>query len=329
MKKLYIFRIASFALAFLFLLCLLIIGKNSGGMGFLRSGYIAEADMRANSYQYTWQTEGISGLAVRWVKGKVNITLVDGPTQEIKITEYANEPLAQEDRLALSSSGGVLQIKWKDEFVSLKWLNRLKKNLHIEVPKALAADMQTLSCDTAVGDITVKALQAETMRLASAAGNITVTDCTGGNLSVNSVSGILRLKQISCESLLFSSDTGDILAEEVKAEKINYATTSGIVELKGISAENLTGRAVSGKADISCEKPPQEMALESVSGNISVCLPKVAGFRIHCASISGKFFSDFPIEPGKSDTRERICGNGESAFTFSTTTANVVLSRAT
>lgn len=312
------------ALAFVFLIGLVIIGNGNGGLAFFEDAKVTQAQMQKNQYAHTWETKTLKGLSVNWVSGKVDVRLVDSDAQKVRITEYSNKKLDKKDRLSLSSAGGILQIKWKDELVSLSWINRLEKNLVIEIPRAIAKELKELKCDTASGDVTVAGFQTNSMKLSTTAGNISTKGSRGKDFSFHSVAGKISVEDISCDTLAFSNSTGEILATDIQAGAASYSTTSGTVKITGTVSKLLQGDTVSGKSTLSCEVPPKEVELSSVSGEIQMSLPKnLKGFQVKNTSISGELYSDFPVSFHKNDREKKVYGDGSLEMEISTTSASV------
>lgn len=329
MKRLHIRTGITCILAFLFLLGIIAIGKGSGAVNFFRNAQMADAQMQENKYTYRCKTENLKELHVSWVSGSVHVRLTDSDKKEVQITEYSNGKLEKTEQLALEYSRGILQIKWKDEFVSLSWLNRLEKNLFIEIPKELVTQMKEINCDTASGDITVDGFQTKSMNLSSAAGDITTKGSGGERFSVSCVSGEMNMENVACDSLNVSTNTGNIYTRGIQAKALSYSSISGSVEISGIFSETLRGDAISAKAVITCEKLPENMALESVSGSIHIHLPADSkGFRVENETISGDLFCDFPFKDDVQDKTQKVCGDGSADFKISTTSASVYIRKA-
>ena len=61
------------------------------------------------------------------------------------------QELPEEDRLELTSSGGVLRIKWNSQLLALDLLEHNSKALIVEVPRETAEDLEELRCQAVSG----------------------------------------------------------------------------------------------------------------------------------------------------------------------------------
>ena len=96
----------------------------------------------AYSYSTTWDPalSSVEGLDIGWGNGPVEIRAGQGTV--ITVTEYASRPLEEAEQLAVSSSGGVLKIRWDGSIVPLGLLQDWEKRLVVEVPQAVASQLE-------------------------------------------------------------------------------------------------------------------------------------------------------------------------------------------
>lgn len=154
MKKKWAFTAAAGVLGGLFLAGVLEVGSSTGWFGLeeLASPGVPSWE---HSYETTWDPsqDGVEGLSIRWAVGPVSVMPGEGPL--ITVTEYASRPLEEGERLALSSSGGVLEVGWNGSLLPLGALQDLEKRVEVKVPPELLSQLEELSCWNISGEVSV------------------------------------------------------------------------------------------------------------------------------------------------------------------------------
>ena len=172
-----------------------------------------------------------------------------------------------------------------------------------------------------------------------------------GALSVDAVSARIELEDHAYSDLALSTVSGVVRADAIQAKRFTLRMTSGSVSLQRLRAERtvissvsgnidigeLTGDAdihsISGTVAIAFAKTPGTVAVETVSGDIRLNLPKDAGFTLDARSISGAVTCDFPITLSGSRMgagEHRIAGtvgNGRSTISARTISGNISITR--
>ena len=171
MKKKWAFTAAAAVLGGLFLAGVLEVGSSTGWFGLeeLASPGVPSWEY---SYETTWDPsqDGVEGLSVRWAAGPVSVMPGEGPL--ITVTEYASRPLEEGERLALSSSGGVLEVGWNGSLLPLGALQDLEKRVEVKVPPELLSQLEELSCWNISGEVSVSGAFAQELSLSSLSGDL-------------------------------------------------------------------------------------------------------------------------------------------------------------
>ena len=330
MKKKAIFTIIACSIASLFLIFVLAVGLSEEGFGIFRlaeEGKNGWAEAQGERYEYTWNLEEneISGLDIDWINGKVEVKV--GTGNLIKITERpASGTLGEEDRLKLSSSGGILKIQWDSRFrlISLGLFENRRKDLTVEIPRTLAASMTNISCGNTSGGIEIRGFTAENLNVSSTSGSIDLSDLrVSETLEMDSTSGSITADRVTAEEKINANTaSGAVTLTEVKTGKAELNTVSGRLTYSG-SAEEFHGSSVSASVRGEFTACPKRVDLSSVSGLLSVALPENSGFEAEYSSISGSFSSDFPVSGGGGTSGRALYSSGEASFRFSTTSGNM------
>ena len=338
MKKKYIFLGLACVLGALFLGGVLSAGARSQWFGLEQMKQEAETVLPredvAYRYVYEWDPEEtpVKGLDVSWINGSVTVSCWDGAT--VRITESCAGPdLHSEDKLKLSSSGGVLKIGWNKRLVSLAVLENRRKDLEIQVPQTLRGQLfKLIRCENTSGEITLEeAFAAEKLVLASSSGRIRVMEgFTGSSADISTTSGEIQLWNVDlAEELKVRSVEGNANALDCACGKATFKNSSGWVHFSGMvhpgeEAEGIAADTVTGKVLLELSEMPGETEVRSVSGEVELTLPREAGFILDYETVSGKLRDRVGLAPGTGEHRF-ICGSGEAAMSVATTSGGLTL----
>lgn len=178
---------------------------------------------------------------------------------------------------------------------------RFKVDFEIELPRALAVDMRSMS-----GDIALSSLSGGAQAV-NLSGNIIIQDSSG--------------------SLRVESKSGDIDLMRTEGE-VRARTVSGDVNLEQIRSVSLDARTVSG--NLSCDITPQEgseIKLESVSGDLRILLPGNSSCEIEVETASGEIRCELPAELKEKSARtlKASLGGSEARLEARTKSGDILL----
>ena len=133
----------------------------------------------------------------------------------------------------------------------------------------------------------------------------------GVSLDAATVSGDVIGRGIPGEAEV-ASVSGDVRLDDVVANLVEAHTVSGDVELTGIKADEVVAETVSGDVEFSGDiRPRGNYDMKTLSGDVTMRIPKNSGAQITGASFSGDFNTSFPITTtatSKYTSRKRING---------------------
>ncbi len=326
-KKQAVFTLVACSIAALVLTGVLIVGLRSDGFGWKRLREESVSGTRQEDgqyrYEYVWdpaETQ-VNGLNVEWVNGLVEIK--PGNESVIKITESSGKELKENQKLQLSSSGGVLKIKWEKSLFTFSLFHNENKNLTVEVPRELAESLDEFSCSTASGSISAAGFTAKEINVSSASGDLNLSGLKGEEGNFSSTSGSVALEDLELSGELNASTTsGNLNFSGTKAEKVVLDTVSGDTFYSG-SALRWEANSVSAAVRGELENCPEEADLDAVSGSLTLVIPENPGFDAEYSSISGSFSSDFPVTGDTGKSGRALYSSGKSKFSFSTTSGDM------
>lgn len=326
MERSRIFTIAAWAIGALFLGAVAAVGFATGGFGL---GELSQPQEEAfdQDYRYSWNVDEdpVTGLDISWFHGPVELKVGDGNV--IYVTERSSGELEEGERLELSSSGGVLTIKWNSQLLALDLLDTRSKALAVQVPAQVAAQLKELRCTTVSGTVTARGFSAEELEFASDSGSLELYDLRGEEASFQAGSGALLLQgaQIAGE-LRADTGSGTLELRDVAAGRAELSSVSGGLWYQG-QADQLAAGTISGVVEAALAACPQQARMTSVSGGLTLALPEDAGFEAAFSSMSGEFRSDFPVSGDRGPSGRALYGDGRCKLEFATTSGSMVVAR--
>lgn len=111
-------------------------------------------------------------------------------------------------------------------------------------------------------------------------------------LEVDAASAAVSLRELNCGEVDINTASGRCDMTDCKIGSIDMESASGDLCFSG-QLEELDFEGVSARADISVFNTPSRIEMESVSGDVTLTLPRDCGFRVKRDSISGGFQCDF------------------------------------
>ena len=215
---------------------------------------------------YTRGIEGINAIKIDWVAGSITVKPHDG--DEILITEFAQRALGSEEKLQMSTSGGTLNIKYRERSASLRSISMPQKRLEVLVPRAFGESLAKLSVDTVSGNVYIGDVGPDIVKIDSTSGDITLTNISSLGLDSNSLSGSISLSNVTADAIGLESTSGSITVVTSNAGEIEIDSLSGGVRVSDSSASLFDAETTSGNLTVSGAF--NSARLESLSGRISL-----------------------------------------------------------
>lgn len=136
-------------------------------------------------------------------------------------------------------------------------------------------------------------------------------------ITVETVSANVELMGGSVDSLTVNTTSGDITGPGLPAAEYTFGTVSGDIALSALPAggSSITCETVSGEARINCDAAPDEVDLNSVSGNLCLTLPEGScRYELDFETVSGDRVTDRFVPGGEGICRinaETVSGDIE------------------
>lgn len=185
-----------------------------------------------------------------------------------------------------------------------------------------------LKVTAASADISISGLSADQVEIRNTSGNLSTSQLSGEEVFLRSESGSIASESGKFTSLRAETSSGEIALLETSADTLALSSVSGKVVAKG-QFTSLDADTVSGGIEAVNNGLPDSIALESVTGAISLTVPENITGAVEYSSISGDFSTSFdnaadlPASGEKSGTFH--LGDGTGSVRLSTTSGNMAL----
>lgn len=194
--------------------------------------------------------------------------------------------------------------------------------IEVTLPRGASVDVEAVSADVDVAGVAGRRLA-----VGSVSGDVSVRDARPGEASLASVSGDVEAS-LDTRDLRAESVSGDVRLGGAIAGRVAIETVSGDATLEAGELEQLAHASVSGDARLQAGLAGNgRFTAESVSGGITLVLPRGTGGRLQVETFSGDIQSPAgqvrteEYGPGKSlDTR---LGEGGGSIRLESFSGNV------
>lgn len=279
MKKVIMAKIISLSVVVVLLTGILIVNLvNPGILGIFNLGFFGFGTFGNYTYNDAGYTVGsaeldgeIKNIYVDWVCGSVEFSVTDSKT--LNIYEKASLELEDDYKLRYKlTNDNTIDIRFVRSGINIT--NGMNKNLIIEIPKDLAAEMSTVDVDVASADVVVN-------------------DITLKNLNTDTASGDITVINVKASSVFANTASGDVTFGGAEFEKLKCDTASGNMNFIGKS-DDISFDAASGCMTAEFLTAPKLIYCNTASGDITLTMPKdIKGFSADLDSASGDLNCDF------------------------------------
>lgn len=141
------------------------------------------------------------------------------------------------------------------------------------------------------------------------------------SLELDTASADLTVRDMIIREMEIDSASGTAKFENCTVSSLDVDTASGDVTFTG-SLNELDFEAASASFTGVLENVPDQVKMDSMSGDLTLTLPEDAGFTVSLDAMSSDFSSDFPtVKKNKS----YVCGDGHCKIDVSTMSGDVAI----
>ena len=248
-------------------------------------GWVPAECLKLNGVNQTGSVGSADPAAIREIKIEWisgSVTVEPGDVQEITFLESGNGTDKYE--MVWKQSGDELVIQYsKDSSTAGFGLHFGDGSKDLTVTVPRGWVCNSLELDTASADLTVRDVIIREMEIDSASGTAKFENCTVSSLDVDTASGDVTF-------------TGSLNELDFEAASASF---TGVLE-----------------------NVPDQVKMDSMSGDLTLTLPEDAGFTVSLDAMSSDFSSDFPtVKKNKS----YVCGDGHCKIDVSTMSGDVAI----
>lgn len=274
MKGKAIARIVLFSMIALVLLCVLLAGLGLNSFAKPVSSQIASVQSTGSEYEFA--LEEVSGLAISWASGDIDIQPADQDTVTV------SEERSGGSSMVVRHRGSTLEIEFGEDKWRLGGGKSTQKDLSVRVPRDWLC--QSLEISAAAAGIWVDGLPITNVVLNTASGDCAFTDCTVEKMQVNAISGDLdysgvlkklELEGASADCNLWLSDAPAAIGMNTASGDLNLTLPDNCgftLDRSSLSGAFQSDFAITTENDkIVCGDGACQITFSSLSGNINIC----------------------------------------------------------
>ncbi|MBZ9689722.1 DUF4097 domain-containing protein [Clostridium estertheticum] len=249
----------------------------------------------------------ISKVMVDTVSSDVNIILSKEDKIVVHFHGTASE-MSRAPKLETSLNGDILNI-------SIKYPNKIMSIINFSLNTKL--------------DLYIPEKYKKSMDIETVSGEIKIDKLEGDNFKANTISGDVSINSIVANITDFSSVSGTVDIKALSAKTNGFETTSGDIKIEAITGD-IKANSVSGSIKASYSEFNNEVAAETVSGDVELILPQASEFKVDFSSTSGELDNTFPLVViGKVEKRniKGTVGNGQKTIRIETISGDAAISK--
>ena len=140
-------------------------------------------------------------------------------------------------------------------------------------------------------------------------------------LEIDSVSARIDVSDQTAEEMDLENVSGNCTFENCTADELTLDTVSGSIAYQGI-LNTMECNTVSANCTLTTDSIPEELSLNSVSGDLILELPEDCGFSANIDSMSGSISSEFETTASKN---HHTHGDGSCRITADTMSGDIII----
>jgi len=233
---------------------------------------------------------GVSSININWVAGDVTVIPYDGA--DVKITEFAQRELRNNEQMHVTNNNGTLRINFRDRGNNRGRMPR--KNLEVLVPQNLSKNLSDLTINSTSGSVEATGFETSSLRINTVSASIKMSDIVSSDITAGTTSGAINAESVRAGRINASSVSGVINISDANVSSVEASTTSGVISVEGM-LDTVNTSTISGGVSIRSSTVPSRIDSSSVSGGVNVYIPSDGEITVSHTAVSGRFSSDVPV----------------------------------
>ncbi len=262
------------------------------------------------SNSYSIAADGIDKICVEWINGLVRVQPYEGT--DIKLDEMSNIDISEEYALRYKIADGKLTVRfckkhtWYGVDTSMLNLDEIVK------PKELVVSVPRDMLESGEMDIQLDGVSNDTH----------IVGAKLNELDVNGISGSIAIENISADEIDLDTVSGLISAAYCAADTIKVVSISGDITVDG-GFGNAKLDSTSGMVWFRDGSDGiKELKIGTVSGDVTMQLPRNAGFNMKVSTVSGDVSSVFELTKNGSNY---VYGDASAEFDIDTVSGDITI----
>ena len=116
-------------------------------------------------------------------------------------------------------------------------------------------------------------------------------------LSIEWTSGSVRIEDLRCAVLDIDTASGEIRLDKVSCDALDMDTASGSITADALACRDVETDTGSGDVSLAFSETPKSVDADSMSGDVTLILPKGTGLKLDFDTASGKLHGDYESGP--------------------------------
>jgi DUF4097 and DUF4098 domain-containing protein YvlB len=167
-------------------------------------------------------------------------------------------------------------------------------------------------------------LRLDDLKISVASGEVEADGINADEIHLQSASGRIALRQVGhAEKIRVETASGGVAVAAGDADSLKINTASGQVIVNAIQADEVSVNTASGAVTLQFADAPDRIDADSVSGNVTIRLPREAGFTADVDSLSGVVRCQQDADRRGDDTY--VYGNGRCRIEADTVSGNLLV----
>ena len=258
-------------------------------------------------------SEGLRGIDIQTTGGDVTIHLIDEEDAPICLEDYDGLEIKRTD-------DNVLAIRQENTASSNFFFGHgiFAADVELYIPRRCWDFIQVSVVN---GDVSVEdGIEVERLSVRSTSGDLTAHCDRCGKLTFKSASGDCRVSGLTGEAAV-ETLSGDVTVHG-HLKQVRLKSTSGDVETQGSFARGEFS-TLSGDLRLETSRLPEELEVNTTSGDCQIYLPADRGFTLRCKSTSGDLRSQFKFQ--RTERGHAYLDGGDRTFRIATTSGDIRL----
>ncbi len=255
----------------------------------------------------TGRIDDANTLRVVYPSSRVVASFLSGDQQtKVRVREdgtFSDNGSDRGSRVAISSEGSGLEA-WAD--LTIRVPSGKTVRVYLAVGRIEASNLDgDIRLDTHSAPVTVGDVRGS-LDIDVGSGKVDVSG-VAGTLRVDTGSGGVQLTDVSADVIDIDTGSGGVSGGNITAEMIRIDTGSGGIELDNVGGDRLLMDTGSGSVHLSLNRAPQDIIIDTGSGEVTIRSPSDLNAMIELETGSGSIETDFPITVQR-HSRDKVQG---------------------